>query len=969
MVNQAWREYCGATVLHGPGGGIGVNYVEICDSVLGEDGKDSRRVAEGIRSVLLGSTSLFSIEYACHSPAHQQWFELTVTPVPGDGPHGAVVMHRDVTAKRLAIDGLQASELRFRQMAENIHDVFYLHDVGCKNMLYVSPAFEQIWGRSCEELYAHPELWTGSIHRDDWAATNETYQHSLPNGKFELEYRIVRPDGAIRWIESRGFAVRDAAGQVARVSGIARDITQRRQAALELDESERRFSSLLRHVDLVAVMLDREARITYCNPYLLGLTGWKQEEVAGRNWFDVFVPDEVATMKELFASLIAKRPEAWHRENEIVTRSGKRRVVRWNNCLLRTNAGDLAGTASIGVDVTEQRQAETRIRHLNHVYATLSGINSLRARVRDRLELFTGACRIAVQEGGFRMSWIGMVDGSGKKIALVASAGVDEHLIKTIEMGLAMSDIVSPDKSVAARVVGSKKAVVFNDLQNSAKLGFGEKHAAAGIRSIAMLPLLIADAVVGVFALCTDELEFFHAEELRLMTELAGDVAFGIDHIAKQERLDYLAYYDVLTGLAGRSLFLERVAQHMRSSAGEGTKLVLLLIDVERFKNINDSLGQLAGDALLRQIAEWLTRMVGDASLVARVGADHFAIVRPKTDNTEDLALLVEQKMEAFLNHPFHLGDAVLRISFKAGIALFPKDGSDAESLFKNAEAALKNAKARGERYMFYTRRMTSKVAAKVTLENQLRLALDRAEFVLHYQPKVNLVSGKPTGAEALIRWQNPHTGTLVAPGQFIPVLEETGLIYDVGRWALRQATADYLRWRAAGRPAMRIAVNVSPLQLRHRSFIAEIAQVIGIDPLAAGGLELELTESLIMEDVKYSIASLQAIREMGVRIAIDDFGTGFSSLSYLSRLPVDTLKIDRSFIVDMTRSPQGLALVSTIIDLAHALKLEVVAEGVETEEQSRLLSLLNCNEMQGFLYSRPVPREVFEANHLGQVV
>jgi EAL domain-containing protein (putative c-di-GMP-specific phosphodiesterase class I) len=263
---------------------------------------------------------------------------------------------------------------------------------------------------------------------------------------------------------------------------------------------------------------------------------------------------------------------------------------------------------------------------------------------------------------------------------------------------------------------------------------------------------------------------------------------------------------------------------------------------------------------------------------------------------------------------------------------------------------------------------MTATVAGKLTLENQLRQALDKEEFVLHYQPKVSFASGKLTGAEALIRWNDPHTG-LVPPGRFIPVLEETGLIHEVGRWALRKAIEDYLRWRTAGLAAMRIAVNVSPLQLRNRGFIAEIEQAIGIDAHAAAGLELELTETLIMEDVKHNIASLQAIRDLGVTIAIDDFGTGFSSLSYLTKLPVDTLKIDRSFVNDMTAAPQGVALVSTIINLAHSLKLKVVAEGVETEEQSRLLRLLGCNEMQGSLFSKPVPSGIFEARFLTPVI
>jgi EAL domain-containing protein (putative c-di-GMP-specific phosphodiesterase class I) len=300
-------------------------------------------------------------------------------------------------------------------------------------------------------------------------------------------------------------------------------------------------------------------------------------------------------------------------------------------------------------------------------------------------------------------------------------------------------------------------------------------------------------------------------------------------------------------------------------------------------------------------------------------------------------------------------------VAAKVGVALFPDDGADADALFRNAEVALKKAKSSGERFLFYTQSMNELVAGKLTLENQLRQALQRGEFVLHYQPKVNLMSGKMSSAEALIRWNKPQTG-LVMPGHFIAVLEEIGLIQEVGRWAMGQASLDYRRWQAAGLQPVRIAVNVSALQLRNRAFLDEIRQLIEGHAQAAAGLELEITESLIMEDVHHSISSLQTIRALGLTIAIDDFGTGFSSLSYLSKLPVDTLKIDRSFVTDMTQTPEGLALVSTIINLAHALRLKVVAEGVETEEQARLLRLLNCDEIQGYLFSKPVPADQFEA-------
>jgi diguanylate cyclase (GGDEF)-like protein len=394
-------------------------------------------------------------------------------------------------------------------------------------------------------------------------------------------------------------------------------------------------------------------------------------------------------------------------------------------------------------------------------------------------------------------------------------------------------------------------------------------------------------------------------------------------------------------------------------------KLALFLIDLERFRNVNDSLGRPAGDTLLKQVAEWLAANLGGANLLARVGTDQFALVMPEVRQEGEVARLLDKTLDAFERNAFGLGSAALRIAAKVGVAVFPEDGGNPETLLVHAEAALKKAKAGGDRYLFYTQKMSEMVAGKLMLESQLRQALERDEFVLHYQPKVHGASGKLTGVEALIRWNDPRTG-LVPPSQFIPILEETGLIHEVGRWALRKALADHLRWRNAGLDPVRIAVNVSPRQLRHRGFVAEIREVIGVDPQAAQGLELELTESLIMENVEHSIATLEAIRAMGVRIAIDDFGTGYSSLSYLSKLPVDTLKIDRSFVVEMTTGAQGLALVSTIVKLGHSLGLAIVAEGVETAEQAARLREMGCDEMQGYLFSKPVPGDAFESRFLG---
>jgi diguanylate cyclase (GGDEF)-like protein len=616
---------------------------------------------------------------------------------------------------------------------------------------------------------------------------------------------------------------------------------------------------------------------------------------------------------------------------------------------------------TLQLDEAQRIQAELNIRHLNRVYAVLSQINALIVRAHDRDELFKEACRVVTEAGGFRMSMILTIDRITKKLKCIMSSGKDDKLVSSIKALLSTSE--GMEKSMVAQAVNTKQPVISNDIQDDSRLVFGDEYKRAGVNSMIVLPLIISDEAVGALALYASEVEFFQQDEVSLLSELAGDIAFAIDHIDKQERLNFLAYYDELTDLANRSLFLERLTQYMRIADKKGHQLAIGLIDLERFKNINDSLGRSMGDALLKQVAAWLTEQMLDAGLIARIDADHFAILLPEVRSDGNLAKLTEELIAAFLEHPFQLDNTVFRISIKLGIALYPDDGDDADTLFKNAEAALKKAKTSGDRCLFYTQKMTEAVAGKLALENQLREAIDKEEFVLYYQPKMNLASGRLSGAEALIRWNDPRTG-LVPPAKFIPILEETGLIYEVGRWALRKAIEDYLRWREAGFEMFRIAVNVSPLQLRKKDFIVQIEQAISIDQTVAAGLELEITENLIMDDIEQSIVTLHAIRAKGIHIAIDDFGTGFSSLSYLARLPLNTLKIDRSFVSDMD-TLEGLALVSTIIRVAHALNLKVVAEGVETEEQVLQLSSLNCDEIQGYLYSRPVPADSFEAQFL----
>jgi diguanylate cyclase (GGDEF)-like protein len=454
-----------------------------------------------------------------------------------------------------------------------------------------------------------------------------------------------------------------------------------------------------------------------------------------------------------------------------------------------------------------------------------------------------------------------------------------------------------------------------------------------------------------VLALYAAEIGFFDAAEMKLLLELAGDIAFALDHIAKEEKLDYLSFYDTLTGLPNRKLFQDRLTQYVDVAARERRQVAVILLDIERFHSVNDTLGRQKGDDLLKQITVRCSTLASDPNLLARLVGDQFAFLIPDVKVEDNVARIVEQWNREIFGASCRVGDVELTLSAKFGIAVFPVDAGDAESLMKNAEAALNRAKTTGERYLFYTQEMTERVAGHLTLENKLRHALERSEFVLHYQPKVDVETRRIVGVEALMRWQSPELG-LVQPGQFIPLLEETGMILDVGAWALRQAALDYRRWRERF-AAPPIAVNVSAIQLRHRDFISIIRDAIGNEP--APSIGIEITESVIMEDIETTVAKLTLARDMGLEIAIDDFGTGYSSMAYLAKLPVHSLKIDRSFIVALADDPNITTMVSTIISLAHSLRLKVVAEGVETEEQAKILRLLRCDEMQGYLISRPI--------------
>ena len=417
-----------------------------------------------------------------------------------------------------------------------------------------------------------------------------------------------------------------------------------------------------------------------------------------------------------------------------------------------------------------------------------------------------------------------------------------------------------------------------------------------------------------------------------------------------QARIEQQANYDTLTGLANRSLLDDRLHQGILTAASYGTRLAVVFVDLDRFKFINDSLGHHVGDELLQEMAERFKSCVREYDTVARLGGDEFVLLINGQGGPDAVATVMERMLET-ISQPWR----EFEITCSIGVSLYPDDGSDAATLLKHADSAMYRAKEHGRNnFQFFTNELNELMKERLELESNLRRALERGQFELLYQPRVDLTTRRIIGAEALIRWQLPNRG-VVSPGRFIPIAEEIGLIGAIGRWVLHTACAQAKAWQAAGFAPCVVSVNVSPRQFRRDDLVETIAEVLGATGLDPKYLEIELTENMVMHDGEQMIEMLHAIKRLGVQIAVDDFGTGYSSLSYLKRFPVDRLKVDRSFVQDIATDTDDAAIVRTIIALGHNLDLKVVAEGVENEEQIAFLSANACDELQGYYFSQPI--------------
>ncbi|MGO4869775.1 MAG: EAL domain-containing protein [Roseiarcus sp.] len=611
----------------------------------------------------------------------------------------------------------------------------------------------------------------------------------------------------------------------------------------------------------------------------------------------------------------------------------------------------------------ERRLASEQKERLTRMFAALSATNEAIMRARTRTELFQLVCEAAVQGGRFASTIIALSEPGEDFMRVAAWAGPKGEMQSTIRVAIA--DAYPEGRGVSGTAFRTLQPCIINDyLGDERGAAFHERALREGNKSGAALPLLCRGRAAGVLVFMSSERDAFTPELVELLVRMANNVSFALENFDRadekaqaDERIKYLATHDGLTDLPNRAMFNQLLRSSIELARRDDRSFAVLFIDIDRFKVINDSLGHDAGDALLVETANRLRRCLRAGDVVARLGGDEFVVILEHAKDLQEVDAAARRLLDVVCE-PVQLCGLECRSTASIGVAMFPDDGEDETALTKNADMAMYRAKEEGKNgFRYFVKQSKTQSVERLAFEARLRQALDRDEFSLHYQPKVDVATDQVTGVEALLRWTAPDLGPL-SPAQFIPLAEETGLIVPIGRWVLKTACAQTMAWRRQGLPPLSMAVNLSPRQFSDENLLRDIDDALGASGMPPERLQIEITESMVMHNVGRAIELLDVIRSRGVRLAIDDFGTGYSSMSLMKKFPVDTIKIDRSFVQDLPHDAEDRAIAEAIIGMGKALGLTVVAEGVETVEQAAFLRDHGCDEMQGYLFSKPVPAE-----------
>lgn len=609
----------------------------------------------------------------------------------------------------------------------------------------------------------------------------------------------------------------------------------------------------------------------------------------------------------------------------------------------------------------DKARTEIQKDSLTRMLAALSATNEAIIRATSRAELFDLVCEAAASGGRFTLTSIALRRPDSDDLDVVAAdgpTGLSARLAK-----ISVDEMRPEGRGLCGQAIRSQRPCIINDyLADPNAEAFHHQARLDGTNSGASFPLLVQGQVVGAMSFMAVEKNTFTPEFAELLQRLVDNVCFALENFDRadektraDERIEYMASHDSLTDLPNREMFNNMLRRAIDAAARYQRHFALLFIDLDRFKVINDSLGHDAGDMLLVEIGGRLRRALRSSDVVARLGGDEFVVILEETAERSEVERIAGELLSV-LSQPLQLSGYECHTTASIGIAMYPSDGTDIQTLTKNADMAMYLAKEDGKNgFRFFTTEFKTQSIERLTLETALRRALEREQFSLHYQPKVDMASGQITGVEALLRWNHPDLGT-VSPGHFIPLAEETGLIVPIGRWVLGEACAQNMAWQRRGLRPVTMAVNLSPRQFADPHLLHDVDEALVASGMSPVLLQLEVTESMVMRNVSRAIKVLDAIQNRGIRLAIDDFGTGYSSMSLMKQFPIDTIKIDRSFVRDLPVDSEDQAIAQAIISMGKALGMTVIAEGVETPEQEAFLRSHACDEMQGFLFSRPLP-------------
>ncbi len=714
--------------------------------------------------------------------------------------------------------------------------------------------------------------------------------------------------------------------------------------------------------DLVFIIDYQSLNYLYVNETVCRLSGRSREEhLRAKPYLELEVTPE--ELRSFYDGLIQAGEKGIILERRVSLPGGGRTILELHCRALQWKGNWIIIVT--GRDVSQRFLTEESLQRLSRMYAALSAVNEALMRAKTAEELFSRICNAIVEEGKIFSAVAYLADPLRTTLKKVAAAGqglsdLDPDYPLTETNAPAEEDLIRYAFQNAYTATGQ----TYLDLQTNTDR---ERKKPLQVFQAAV-PLIRGDRCLGVLLFRTREKRAFVPEVVKLLERIADNIVFALEGFEREEerkraedRIQYLATHDSLTGLPNRLLFGQLLGHALQAAKRFKRQLALLFIDLDRFKTINDTLGHDSGDLLLQEITARLRKTLRATDIVARFGGDEFVVLLEEIQEPTQAGKVAEKILSTILR-PVLIKGQEYRITASIGISLYPKDAEDEQTLLKNADLAMYLAKEDGKNtYQFFTSEMKTQSVERLTLETHLRGALERREFSLVYQAKVDFKTKAITGVEALLRWNHPVLGSL-SPVHFIPVAEEIGLIIPIGRWVLHQACAQNVAWQRQGLPEITMAVNLSVRQIMDDSLLADIQKVLTQTGLRPDLLELEITESMLIQNPERVIRVLNEIKQLGVRLAIDDFGTGYSSLAQIKRFPIDTLKVDRSFIRDLAKNPEDRAITEAIINMGKTLSLTVVAEGVETEEQEAILKERSCDEMQGFYFSQPIPADRFAA-------